>query len=274
MTAMWFRRSPRAEKIAGGFQFLEGPVWRSQTSDLLFSDIPASRIHRLHQDAIELFRAPTGKANGNTLDREGRLVTCEHENRRVSRTEADGSVTPLATHFRGKRLNSPNDVVVRKRDGSVYFTDPPYGVPPEARELDFQGIYRIDGANELELLLEDFDKPNGLAFSPEGTTLYCADTERGHVRAFDVNDDGSLREGRLFCRVERPDGMRVDAEGKLWIAARDGVRAFTPSGQAAGKIQVAEQPANLSFGDADLQTLYITARTSLYRFRLEVPGAA
>lgn len=274
MTPLWFRRSPRAEKIAGGFQFLEGPVWRSQTGDLLFSDIPASKIHRLHQEAIEVFRSPTGKANGNTLDREGRLVTCEHENRRVSRTEADGSVRPLATHFRGKRLNSPNDVVVRKRDGSVYFTDPPYGVSPEARELDFQGIYRIDGASEPQLLLEDFDKPNGLAFSPEGTTLYCADTERGHVRAFDVHDDGGLRGGRLFCRVERPDGMRVDAEGKLWIAARDGVRAFAPSGQAAGKIQVAEQPANLSFGGADRQTLYITARTSLYRIRLEVPGAA
>src|SRR5262245_47774843 len=152
---MWFRKSPRAEKIAGGFEFLEGPVWRTATGDLLFSDIPASRIHRLHQGAIEIFRTPSGKANGNPLDREGRLLTCEHENRRVSRTEADGGVTPLATHFRGKRLNSPNDVVVRRRDGSIYFTDPPYGVAHEARELDFQGIFRLDGTtNEPRLLLE------------------------------------------------------------------------------------------------------------------------
>jgi len=271
---MWFHKSPQAEKIAGGFEFLEGPVWRSPSGDLLFSDIPASRIHRLHQGAIEVFRTPSGRANGNTLDRKGRLVTCEHENRRVSRTEADGSVSALATHFRGKRLNSPNDVVVR-RDGSVYFTDPPYGVRPEARELDFQGIFRIQGAStEPHLLLDDFDKPNGLAFSPDETVLYCADTERGHVRAFDVDQNGGLRQGRLFCRVQRPDGMRVDAEGKLWIAALDGVKAFAPSGKAAGKIAVAEQPANLSFGDADRQTLYITARTSLYRTRLEVPGAA
>lgn len=270
-----FRRSPRAEQISSGFQFLEGPVWLPDREELLFSDIPASRIYRLRAGQVDLFRSPSGQANGNTLDPEGRLVTCEHETRRVSRTERDGTVVPLATHYQGKRLNSPNDVVVRK-GGGVYFTDPPYGVKPEARELAFQGVYCLVGGapGEPRLLVDDFDKPNGLAFSPDESTLYVADTERGHVRAFQVMEDGRLSGGRVFCKVARPDGMRVDAEGNLWIAAKNGVVGFDRAGKSRRTIAVAEQPANLAFGDADRQTLYLTARKALYRIRMTVPGAA
>ena len=274
-----FRGAPRAERISGDFQFTEGPVWVPERAELLFSDIPASRIHRLRDGAIEVYRSPSGQANGNTLDPGGRLVTCEHEHRRVSRTEPDGSVVALATRYRGKRLNSPNDVVVR-RDGAVYFTDPPYGVRDEARELDFQGVFRIEpGAGEseegaLRLVADDFLKPNGLAFSPDERVLYCADTERDHVRVFEVTKDGGLAGGRLFCRVERPDGMRVDVAGNLWIAARTGVKGFDPSGVSVGSIAVAEQPANLAFGDGDRRTLYVTARKGLYRIRVEIPGVA
>jgi sugar lactone lactonase YvrE len=268
-----FRRSPRAEQVAGGFQFLEGPVWLPDQDELLFSDISASRIYRLRGGQAEVFRSPSGQANGNTLDREGRLVTCEHETRRVSRTEADGAVVPLATHYEGKRLNSPNDVVVRK-GGSVYFTDPPYGVKPEARELTFQGVYcLVGGTGEPRLLVDDFDKPNGLAFSPDESALYIADTERGHVRVFQMMEDGRLSGGRVFCKVPRPDGMRVDAEGNLWIAAKTGVVGFDSTGKSRRTIAVAEQPANLAFGDADRQTLYLTARKALYRIRMTVPGS-
>jgi sugar lactone lactonase YvrE len=280
-----FRRRPSAERISGGFEFLEGPVWLPQREELLFSDIPASRIYRLHAGKVEVFRSPSGQANGNTLDREGRLVTCEHQSRRVSRTESDGTVRALATHHGPKRLNSPNDVMVRKHDGSVYFTDPPYGVKAEERELDFQGVFRIAAtsgsvaesgtqAPGLQLLVADFDKPNGLAFSPDETILYVADTERAHVRAFGVAEDGGLAGSRVFCRVERPDGMRVDAAGSLWIAAKTGVKGFDALGAEVATIAVAEQPANLAFGDADRQTLYITARKGLYRIRVAVPGLA
>lgn len=272
---MWLRRPPRAELVQGGFQFLEGPVWLPASGELRFSDIPASRIYRMRAGAIEVFRAPSGQANGNTLDTAGRLLTCEHETRRVSRTETDGAVTSLATHYEGKRLNSPNDVVVRK-DGGVYFTDPPYGVKPEARELSFQGVYRLDAgaAGEPRLLLDDFDKPNGLAFSPDEAVLYVADTEHDHLRAFPMTERGELSGGRVFCRVPRPDGLRVDSEGTLWVAARDGVRGFDRNGKSIRRIAVPEQPANLAFGDGDRQTLYITARKGLYRIRMAAPGVA
>lgn len=254
-----------AEKIVGGFQFLEGPVWVPARNELLFSDIPASTIYRYSDGKSDVFRHPSGQANGNTLDPQGRLVTCEHENRRVSRTEADGTVVALATHFEGKRLNSPNDVVC-KSDGTVFFTDPPYAVKPEARELDFQGVFQVV-ANQVQLFARDFVKPNGLAFSPDESLLYIADTELGHIRAFD-----SAGRDRVFCKVERPDGFRVDAEGNLYICAMKAVEIFDASGKKLGEIAVPERPANLAFGDADRRTLYICARMSLYRTRVSVPG--
>jgi gluconolactonase len=284
-----------AEKVAGDFQFLEGPVWVPDRNELLFSDIPASRIYRYSPatNSFTVFREPSGQANGNALDPQGRLVTCEHENRRVSRTEPDGTVIGLATHYEGKRLNSPNDIVCRS-DGSVYFSDPPYGVKPELRELDFQGVFRIEPTpapskegssrgvplpgrdqrwvSPIQLLVRDFAKPNGLAFSPDETILYIADTELGHIRAFDVNSDGTITNSRIFCMVERPDGFRVDAEGSLHISAMKSVEVFSRAGKKCGEITLAKRPANVAFGDPDRQTLYICARTSLYRARVNVPG--
>ena len=282
-----------AEKVAGGFQFLEGPVWVPARDELLFSDIPASRIYRWKDGRVEVFCEPSGQANGNTLDPQGRLVTCEHENRRISRTELDGRVVALATHYEGKRLNSPNDVVCRS-DGSVYFSDPPYGVKPELRELNFQGVFRVSPVGrggltapseadngglgqpalpQISLLAKDFLKPNGLAFSPDEKILYIADTELGHIRAFDVNADGTIANSRVFCRVERPDGFRVDVEGGLYICAMKSVEIFDRTGKKCGDITLPERPANVAFGGPDRQTLYICARTSLYRARVNVPGA-
>ncbi len=250
-----------ASRIATGFQFLEGPIWIPARGELVFSDIPASRLHKWKDGRVEVWREPSGHANGNTLDPQGRLVTCEHGNRRVSRTEPDGAVITLADRFEGKRLNSPNDIKCR-RDGTIYFTDPPYGVKPEDRELDFQGVFRIVG-NKLELFARDFGKPNGLGFSPDESILYIADTERGHVRAFDPAGND-----RVFCRVERPDGLETDPAGNLYVAGMAGVEIFDPAGKKLSVIALPERPSNLEFGDADLRTLYITARTSLYRVRL------
>jgi sugar lactone lactonase YvrE len=259
-----------AEKVADRFRFLEGPVWRPATQDLLFSDIPASKIYRYKDGKFDVFRAPSHQANGNTLDPQGRLITCEHETRRVTRTEPDGTIIQLATHFGGKRLNSPNDVVCRS-DGSIYFSDPPYGVKPEDREIDLQGVYRIcDG--HLELVAKDFLKPNGLAFSPDEKILYVADTELGHLCAFDALPDGSLTNSRVYCQVERPDGFRVDIAGNLYVSAAKNVEIFAPTGEKAGEIEVPERPANLAFGDADRKTVYICARTGLYRARVSHPG--
>lgn len=254
-----------AENITGGFQFTEGPVWVPQRSELIFSDIPASKMYRFKDGKLDLFRDPSGNANGNTLDRQGRLLTCEHGHRRVSRTEADGRVVTLADRFEGKRLNSPNDIVC-KSDGAIYFTDPPYGVKPELRELDFQGVYRLlDG--QLALFARDFVKPNGLVFSPDEKRLYIADTEMNHIRVFDATGNN-----RVFCHVERPDGMRVDVAGNLYVAAMNAVEIFDPTGKKISEITLAKRPSNLAFGDADRCTLYITARTGLYRVRVTTPG--
>lgn len=250
----------RAEKVAGGFQFLEGPVWIAARQELIFSDIPADRMYVRRHEQIELFRHPSHQANGNCLDRQGRLITCEHQTRRLTRTEPDGTIVPLATHFQGRRLNSPNDVVVRS-DGVIFFTDPPYGVKPEDRELNIQGVFQIAG-NRVERVADDFQKPNGLCFSPDERRLYIADTEAGHVR---IGHD-------VFCRVQRPDGMRVDRAGNLYVAALTAVEIFAPDGNRLGTIELPERPANLAFGDADRQTLYICARTSLYRVRVTIPG--
>lgn len=267
------------ERIATNLQFTEGPVWHPD-GYLLFSDIPANRIYRWEPGkGLTVFREPSGNSNGLTLDREGRLIACEHGNRRVSRTEADGRVVSLAERYQGKRLNSPNDVVVRS-DGSIYFTDPPYGVQPEQRELDFQGVYRLAPDGTLTLLVGDFERPNGLCFSPDEKVLYIADTARRHVRAFEVLPDGSLGKGRIFADVSTappslvggPDGMKVDEEGNLYVTNTDGVWVISPEGKHLGTIITPERPANCAFGDADRRSLYITARTSVYRVRVKVPG--
>jgi len=265
-------------QVAGGFQFTEGPVWHPE-GYLLFSDIPASIIYRYApgSDAAPVsWRQPSGSSNGLTFDRSGRLLACEHGNRRVSRTEADGTVTPLASHYDGARLNSPNDIVVRS-DGSVYFTDPPYGISEKERELPHNGLYRIAPDGALHLLETDFGRPNGLAFSPDESLLYVDDSPRREIRVFSVNSQGQLTSDRLFATLESPeegspDGMKLDVAGNIYCTGPGGIWIYEPTGTLVGIAAGPERPANLAFGDADLRTLYITARTGLYSLRTQYPG--
>lgn len=268
------------ERIAGGFRFTEGPLWCGD--HLLFSDIPNSRIVRWRQlpegPEVTTFRTPTGNSNGLTLDRSGRLLACEHSTRRVTRTEADGSVTVIAERFRGGRLNSPNDVVVRS-DGMIYFTDPPYGLrnQREDKDLPFNGVFLLRPSGELVLLADDFERPNGLAFSPDEERLYVGDTARHHLRAFSVRADGTVSGGEVFTELRGaepggPDGMKVDVEGNVYSTGSGGIWVVSPMGQHLGRIVFPELPANLAWGGDDWQTLFATARTSVYRMRVEVPG--
>lgn len=268
------------ETLAGGFGFTEGPVWLG--NHLLFSDIPRNRIVRLRLLAegpeVTTFRMPSGNSNGLTVDGSQRLIACEHSARRVTRTEIDGTVKVLAERYQGKRFNSPNDVVVRS-DGSIFFTDPPYGLRngTDWKELPFNGVYHIAPDGELHLLVNDFDRPNGLAFSPDEKTLYVNDTVRSHIRAFDINDDGSLKNGRLFIDMKLnepgvPDGMKVDQLGNIYCTGPGGFWIIDHSGNCLAIIRTQELPANLAWGDADWRSLYLTARTSVYRIRLKIPG--
>jgi gluconolactonase len=260
--------SEEPERIATGFQFTEGPVWHPD-GYLLFSDIPANSILKWTPDGnVETFRKPSGNSNGLTFDRQGLFIACEHGNRRVSRTEKDGAVVTLADRYSGKRLNSPNDVAV-KSDGSIYFTDPPYGVEEDQRELDFQGVYRLAPDGTLTLLVDDFDRPNGLAFSPDEKILYVDDTNRRHVRAFDVQPDGTLKNGRVLAELKSdkpggPDGMKVDTKGNLYVTGPGGTWVFDSTGKHLGTIVTPEEPANCAFGGKDNKTLFITAQTSVY----------
>jgi gluconolactonase len=277
-------QSFEVDKIAGGFQFVEGPVWLSashplisltgaETECLIFSDIPASRLYWLRGNKNGIVRESTGQANGNTLDSDGGLLSCEHLNRRVSRMTSDGTVATVIDRYQNKRLNSPNDIVVRS-DGLLFFTDPPYGVREDARELNFQGLYCLDPKNlRLKLLRDNFEKPNGLAFSVDEEELFVADTEVGRLIKFSVDIDGSLSNERVFCECDRPDGIRLDQAGNVWTACLRGIEIFGPDGRHIASIELPERPANLTFGDADYRSVYICARTSIYRTRSEIPGA-
>jgi sugar lactone lactonase YvrE len=268
------------QKLAGGFQFVEGPVWHPD-GYLLFSDIPANTIYRWVPGAsgAEVYRRPSNHSNGLTLDRENRLLACEHD-RRVSRTEPDGTVASIAERYQGRRLNSPNDIVC-KSDGSIYFTDPPYGLPKqtEGKELDYNGVFRLAPDGTLTLLDDTFVRPNGLAFSPDEKTLYVDDTAEMHIRAFDVLPDGTLANGRVFVDMREPgkdgvpDGMKVDVLGNVFCTGPGGIWVLSPEGEAVGRIEVPEVPANLAWGNADGKTLYITARTGLYCVRVKAGGA-
>ncbi|MDZ4860799.1 MAG: SMP-30/gluconolactonase/LRE family protein [Candidatus Hydrogenedentes bacterium] len=255
------------ELVADGFLFTEGPVWLA-TGELVFSDIPKNRIYKADKT---VFREPSNNSNGLVLDNEGRLIACEHSARRVTRTEKDGAITVLAEKFEGKKLNSPNDATVRA-DGTIFFTDPPYGIKKEDQELDFQGVYTIAPDGKLSAVARDFKKPNGIGLSPDGKTLYVADTEGSHIRAFDVAADGSLANNRVFCELPHPDGLSVDQKGYVWCTAEDGVRVLNPKGELVHTVAVPQGPANCGFGDADGKTLYITARTGLYKVRCATPG--
>ena len=271
------------ERLASGFGFIEGPVWHPYEKWLVFSDIPESRMYRRSSSGVvELFREPSHKANGNTLDRQGRLVTCEHATSRVTRAEPNGSTTVLATHHGDKQLNSPNDIVVAT-SGSIYFTDPGfgrmefYGVP-RPQELSFQGVYRIDGDGaRLTLVADDFAQPNGLCFSLDESRLFVNDTERGHIRVFGVEANGDLNGGAVWAVTEgtepgAPDGMKIDSRGNLYCTGPGGIHVFDASGDILGVIATPEDCANFTFGDEDLKSLFIAASTSLYRLRVRVPG--
>lgn len=275
-------------QIATGFDWVEGPVWFGDADCLLFSDIPNNRIMRWGPSSgLSTYRQPSNFANGHTRDRQGRLVSCEHGARRVTRTEHDGSIIVIADGFEGKRLNSPNDVVV-KSDGSIWFTDPHYGIM-----TDYEGhrseqelpcnVYRVDQASgSIEAVLTDFNCPNGLAFSPDESRLYVADTGRmfqddpRHIRVFDCDADGKLSGGEIFHAVSPgcADGFRVDAEGNLWSSAADGVHCIHPSGNLLGKILVPELVSNLCFGGRGRHRLFITATTSIYSVALNRSGAS
>jgi gluconolactonase len=245
---------------------------------LLFSDIPANRIHRWDdKGGVSVYRAESNGTNGNCRDLEGRLISCEHQARRVTRTERDGTVTVLADRFEGKRFNSPNDVVV-KSDGTVWFTDPPYGLPKgEQKELDKNYVFRLDPkTKEIKVVIGDCDMPNGLAFSPDGRRLYVADSGKPkHIRVFDVAADGSVSGGAVFCTIDNgaPDGIRVDTAGRVYSSAKDGVQIFSADkGELIGKILLPESCANLCFGGKDRNELYMTASKSLYRIKLVTGG--
>lgn len=270
------------ERIAGGFKFTEGPVWTRQ-GQLLFSDIPNDVVQQWDPKSGKLsaYRQPSGQTNGNTLDAKGRLICCEHTGRRVSVREADGTYRTLAERYDGKRLSSPNDVVV-KSDGSIYFTDPPYGLTKgdedPAKEVKSNGVYRLkDG--KLVLLTAELSRPNGLAFSPDERKLYVAnsDEKRKLWMEYPVNQDGSLGAGRVFYDVTTetapglPDGMKVDRAGNVYGTGPGGLWVFNARGEHLGTLKLPEIPANCAWGD-DAHTLYLTAQTSVYRVRLSTQG--
>ncbi len=260
------------EPIAEGLGFVEGPMWLPDGS-LLFSDTLNNRMHRWRDGVLSVHREDAGGPNGMTLDLAMRIVGCEQDGRRVFR-ERDGVVEPVATHYGGKRLNSPNDIVVRS-DGRIFFTDPPYGVTDETRELPYNGVFTIATNGTMTLLATDFEKPNGLAFSPDERTLYIADTARHHVRAFDVAADGALSNSRVFAEMReegRPDGMKVDRDGRVYVCAYT-VQVFAPDGTPLGIIDCPQLPANCTWGE-DGSTLFITARTAVYRTRIAATGIA
>jgi len=259
------------EKVSGGHAFTEGPAW-DYKGGLYWSDIPKQQILKLAADGkISVYRKASGGANGLMFDKAGRLVACEHKNRRVSRTKADGSIETLADRYGGKKLNSPNDLVIGP-DGSIYFTDPRYGRRDDL-EQDKECVYRIAPDGKVTRVADDTVKCNGIHISPDAKTLYVADNGNATVRAYPLAKDGTVGKGRLFAKLPgRPDGMSVDAGGNLYMTVDKGVLVLGPGGKALGTIETPERPSNCSFGGADLRTLYVTARKGLYRIRLNARG--
>ncbi|KPF46076.1 SMP-30/gluconolactonase/LRE family protein [Rhizobium sp. AAP43] len=281
--------SARLEELHTGCRWTEGPVWFDDAQHLLFSDIPNQQVLRyVDGSGVSVFRSPSHFINGNTRDRQGRLVSCEHGGRRIIRTEVDGTITTLADSHNGKRLNSPNDVVVHS-DGAIWFTDPSYGILSDyegykaAEEQPTRNVYRLDAqTGALEIMVDDFLQPNGLAFSPDETRLYIADSGASHapeaprhIRVFDVVDGRRLANGRVFVDIDKgiPDGIRTDTEGNLWSSAADGVHCFAPDGRLLGKILVPQAVSNLTFGGPRRNRLFMTASTSLYAIYTATTGA-
>ena len=274
------------KQLATGFDWVEGPVWFGDANCLLFSDIPNNRIMRWSPETgISIYREPSNFSNGHTRDLQGRLVSCEHGKRRVTRTEHDGTITVIADQFEGKPLNSPNDVVV-KSDGTIWFSDPHYGIMTNyegyksEQELPCQ-VYRVDpDTGAIKAMITDMNCPNGLAFSPDETKLYVADTGRMFsddaqvMRVFDVADDGALGGGDVFHKVTPgcSDGFRIDSDGNIWTSAADGVHCISPEGVLLGNILVPELVSNVCFGGRGKQQLFMTATTSIYSIKLNRQG--
>ncbi len=270
--------------IYSGAEWSEGPVFIKNRNMVVWSDIPNDRMLSWTPNAgVEIFRAPSGYSNGNFLDLQGQLLTCEHGNRRISRTNKNGEIVTIVDNFNGKKLNSPNDLVV-KSDGSIWFTDPPYGILSDKEghksesELEGNFVFRYDPiVDKLTLISDDFDKPNGIAFSPDEKLLYIADSgDPKNIRVFNVSEDGvSINKGRVFAEISPgvPDGFRIDTDGNVFTSASDGIQVFTPSGVMLGKILVPERTANCAFGGKNRETLFITASTSLYSIVMNAKGA-
>jgi gluconolactonase len=282
-------REARLEKLGTGFTFTEGPIWNREGRFLLFSDMPADIRRRWSADegVVEVAN-PSNKGNGMTYDADGRLLVCEHTTSSLVRMDPDGSGSGrevLASHYEGKELNSPNDVIVVD-DGSIYFSDPWYGRMPvfgveRERELGFQGVYRLPpGGGDLQLLVDDFEQPNGLCFSPDESLLYVNDTPRAHIRVFDRQPEGTIANGRMFFEhigsgvIEEgvPDGMKCDERGNVYVTGPGGVWVISPEAEHLGVIEVPENVGNLNWGGDDWDRLYLPSSTSLYRIQMKVAG--
>jgi len=278
------------EQIGTGFTFTEGPIWNQAGQYLLFSDMPGDTRRRWdEQGGVREVAKPSNKGNGMTLDTNGRLIVCEHSTSSVVRMDPDGlggGREVLATHYDGKELNSPNDVVIHS-SGAIYFTDPTYGRMPvfgieREQDLDFQGVYRIPpGGGELTLLVDDFVQPNGLCFSPDESLLYINDTDHAHIRVFDVAGDGTISNGRVFAAGigtgdmttgELVDGMKCDERGNVWVTGPKGVWVFAPGGEHLGLIEIPENVGNIHWGGPDWNWLFVPACTSVYRVKTKVSG--
>jgi gluconolactonase len=263
----------RLERVAAGYIFAEGPAW-SREGHLIFSDIPGNKLLQFKPgEKTVIFRENSNGATGNTFDAQGRLYTCESHARRVTRTDKKGKIEVLAERWQGKRLNAPNDIVVR-RDGHVFFTDPAFGNQQDTRELDFYGVFHISHRGELEVVAKSKGRPNGIALSPNGRILYVTDSDQRNVRAYDLDRNGAASNERvLISNIESiPDGIKVDETGNLYVAAAR-IEVYTPEGKHLGSFFTPETPSNCAFGDGDFQSLYITARTSVYRVRMNVKGS-
>lgn len=275
------------DRVVHGIQFGEGPVWDKRTGQLYFVDILGNTIYKWKRGVgREVVMHPSGYADGMTLDKEGRLLVAGWSARNVWRLEKDGSQTLLATHFDGKRINAPNDIVM-KSDGSIYWTDPTGGmvIPGMVAEdcqqyLDFQGVFRLspDG-KEITLVVREGETPNGLAFSPDESILYVNDTRQAHIRAFDVKRDGSLGPGRLFYKLVGKeegvaDGMKVDTEGNVYCTGPGGIHVLDPKGTLLGRLMMPEHCTNFAWGDEDWRSIYITSHESVFRTRIKIPGIA
>lgn len=275
------------EELGSGFRWIEGPVWMGDADCLLFQDLPRNRTMRWIEGAgFSVYRAPSNYANGQTRDLEGRLIACSHRGRCLTRTEYDGTVTTLVERHAGKRLNSPNDVVV-KSDGTIWFSDPVYGIANDyegGRQRSEQppALYRLDPrTGEIQVMAGDFDGPNGLAFSPDERRLYVAETgdqskpdPRQYIRVFDVSPDGALSGGDIFHKIEPGycDGMRVDEDGNVWSSAADGVHCISPEGKLMGKILVPHPVSNITFGGPTKNRLFIGGSHTLYAIFLDRRG--